>query len=426
VDRELFEFLRSLDNKRIKDIFISHPKWKANRKKITGLLRQLISLGVLLQKSTSAEGHYHLDKTNSKIENLTWNATAKCNLNCPFCCNSDSVEPKIADPVSGKEIVSFLCELKPFLASKPSFFILGGEPLLAAENVFEVAKIAKKIGFSILLSTNGTVLTDEIAHASAKIGMKIQVSIDGPDADIHDAIRGKGTFERCLQGIRVLRKHGVYTIMSMVCRQDNLEYLQKYYELADFLRVQESRFIPLKRLGRALSGGFNPPSMVEMIGAAAKLFQSRQDLIYLTGSDFLSTLAGTCRISAKRLSCGTGKQTFLLDSDGAIYPCSNTANPNFRIASIRDRSFNFRDAWESNSALNEYRNKTRINSLNHQCAACFVKYWCLGGCRGEMFARTGDYRAIPDNCQDIIDAIIETMWLISKLSWLGKSRPNRC
>ena len=143
--------------------------------------------------------------------------------------------------------------------------------------------------------------------------------------------------------------------------------------------------------------------------------QVEDELRRLAGRDAFSILGSTCRLSVRRQSCGSGRRTFLLDSDGALYPCVNTRLPEFRFGGIRDAGFDFETAWRRSHVLAEYRSRTSVERENGGCRDCVVRHWCLGGCRGETYAATGRLEDRSPSCEDLRAAVLEMFWTISEV-----------
>ena len=88
--------------------------------------------------------------------------------------------------------------------SKPVIILTGGEPLLRPD-IFELASYGTGKGFRMVMATNGTLFNEEIIQKMKVSGIqRISVSIDGPNAESHDAFRKvKGSFEGSLRGIEM-------------------------------------------------------------------------------------------------------------------------------------------------------------------------------------------------------------------------------
>ncbi len=423
VDHEAYALLRLLDGERtVAEILAGHASWQAAEREIAQLLDTLRQGGVLHDaRGPEAKAP---ETAEVRIENVALNLTRQCNLRCRFCYNLDQLSNNGDGELSAPEIIDFLKQARPLCGRTPSLTTLGGEPLCQPEKLLAVSAAARKLGYTTLVSTNGTLVTDDFARRAKQIGLHVQVSIDGHNAELNDRVRGAGAFARARAGIELLLRRRVHTIVSMVCHRGNIDYLEEFFAFAAALGVREARFIPLKRLGAALGSGMTPAPLAELLHAAFSLFTRRPEFRPLFGSDALSILAATCRFSTRRPSCGTGLQTVLLDADGGLYPCLNTNRAEFRFANLRDPGFDFRQCWQQSPLLRQVRASTAIGGADHPHAHCPVRYWCLAGCRGENHALTGRLDARPPDCRELKRGILAMFWMLAERPELS-NRGNR-
>jgi len=133
--------------------------------------------------------------------------TKNCNLKCVQCFSWDSrfSEDEELSFDELKALGQKLSEMKVF-----SVVFSGGEPFLR-KNFLELCDYYSKLNIDVGFSTNGTFLDDEACKKIVQfnLGRGLQVSIDGSCKDVHDKIRGKGSFEKVIQGIKNLVKNGV-------------------------------------------------------------------------------------------------------------------------------------------------------------------------------------------------------------------------
>lgn len=413
VDTELYNLLHTFTTERSAALSHTHRK----------TLKPLIQAGVLVDPNGPKKDRA---LRTPGIQNIALNLTRRCNLRCRFCYNLDKLVSDEAGELSAREILNLLKSARRFTEKKPSLVILGGEPLVEPDKLLEVCAGAIRLGFTPLVSTNGTLVTDDFTRRARSLRLQVQVSLDGHTAELNDLVRGKGSFDRAVDGIRTLVQGGAYTIVSMVCHQGTLPYLEEFYDFCLRLGVNEARFIPLKQLGGAGESGFKPAPTTDIIHQTYTLLQRRPELLQLMGRDAFTILGNTCRFSTPRPSCGTGCQTFLLDSDGSLYPCLNTNLPEFRIANTCDPGFDFARVWHDSPVLGNIRRLSSVNQPCNDCSQCVVKHWCLGSCHGETHAVTGDMSRRSPNCADSRRAIIEMFWILAERPDLVKKADTIC
>jgi MoaA/NifB/PqqE/SkfB family radical SAM enzyme len=219
------------------DIIPAQPR--SQGKAVLQALRHLYAAGIL------TEGHgatpFSAPRPQAGIANISINVTARCNLRCRLCCNLDARTPPPQVELSAGEIIGFLDSIRPLLAADCSLALLGGEPLLCPEKTLELAQYGRRKGLQTIVSTNGHYVTDDFAAGARRRKLEVQVSLDGPSAEMHDLVRGPGAYTQALAGIKRLVHHRVCTILSLVCHQDNLPCLEPFYTLARDLGVNAEK-----------------------------------------------------------------------------------------------------------------------------------------------------------------------------------------
>jgi MoaA/NifB/PqqE/SkfB family radical SAM enzyme len=146
-----------------------------------------------------------------------------CNLTCRHCFISCSPHNRSFGFLRLAEVERLLQE-STRLGVKEYYFT-GGEPFLNPDMV-PILERTLEFGPATVL-TNGTVLKDEwlerLAHAEARslYSLEFRVSIDGFSAGMNDPIRGEGTFERAMAGVRQLVSFGFLPIITVALTEDD-------------------------------------------------------------------------------------------------------------------------------------------------------------------------------------------------------------
>ena len=374
-------------------------------KDLRPILRSLYKAGVLRKNGREAKRR---PPRPPRLEVVCINLTNRCNLRCIFCFN-DASRTQAGDELSADEILRFLKNLRPYLARRPMLALMGGEPLLARDRLLAVARGAGR-RWEKLVSTNGLLVDDAFAHGARDAGLQVQVSVDGARAASHERIRGKETFSRATDAVGRLARAGAHTIMSMVAHRDNQGEIEAYLDLALRLGASEARVIPLKRVGAGRDNGLQMPDFRRLLRDTARAIQDRPERQRLLGRDYLCLLAQTCAHSYRRTTCGTASQTILLDADGTVYPCQNHCTPELAAGNIREKPF--REIF-GGPVLARLRETCHVDRLP-TCAKCPVRYWCMGGCRGEAYSVSGRFDAPSATCEMNRDAILEVLWLLAE------------
>ncbi len=156
-----------------------------------------------------------------------------CNLSCNHCfisCNPGNHSFGFLD----------LAKIRPFLAESvklgvKEYYFTGGEPFLNRE-IVPILEETLRLGPATVL-TNGTVFRGRLVNELRRIAegsqysLEIRVSIDGPDKETNDPIRGEGSFEDAMRGVQQLAQSGFLPIITMVqtwADSDTLKVLDQF------------------------------------------------------------------------------------------------------------------------------------------------------------------------------------------------------
>ena len=175
----------------------------------------------------------------NKAEGLSWNCeprivawevTRSCNLNCVHCRASSHSGPYPHELNTGKakQVLDQISEV-----GRPIIILTGGEPLLR-KDVFTLAEYGTEKGLRMVMGTNGTLITPDIAKKIMASGIKrVSVSLDGATAERHDAFRQvDGCFDRALKGVACLKEQGVEFQINTTITKHNVFELKALLDLA--------------------------------------------------------------------------------------------------------------------------------------------------------------------------------------------------
>ena len=150
---------------------------------------------------------------------VVWNITRACNLKCVHCYN-DSGAGTARDELSTEEAKIVLDDLAQF--GVPSVLFSGGEPLMRPD-LFELIGYAGERGVRTVISTNGTLITADVAKKIKQHGVSyVGISLDGV-GEVNDKFRGvPGAFDRAVQGIKNCRDAGVRIGLRLTLTKKNI------------------------------------------------------------------------------------------------------------------------------------------------------------------------------------------------------------
>ena len=178
---------------------------------------------------------------------VLWEITNTCNYHCNYCIFSSEAK-KYEDELTTDEVKRAIKELKDNNFTYIKF--TGGEPF-TRKDMIEILRYASRLGFDMDISTNASLITEDIAKELKNINFPmVHVSLDGNDKYTHEYVRGENTFERTLRGIRYLTSNGIYTRIGTVIFKENEDKLEEIVKLAIELKANEIIFSFMEAVGR--------------------------------------------------------------------------------------------------------------------------------------------------------------------------------
>ena len=189
-------------------------------------------------------------RTSKSPITAVWNVTNICNLKCRHCYASSGLF-KTQSELTTEEAYALIDDLKN-LGVKILIFS-GGEPLLR-EDIFELAKYARRKSLKTILSTNGTLINDDIGRRIKDSGLSyVGVSIDGAK-ERHDWFRGvNGSYEKAVEGLKIMKELGIKTGIRFTATKYNFEDLKSVIELLEELNIPRICVYHLIPSGRGLN-----------------------------------------------------------------------------------------------------------------------------------------------------------------------------
>lgn len=164
-------------------------------------------------------------------QRVYWETTSACDLACRHCRAEASPDRDPAE-LTTEEGRRLLTRLAAFGTPLPHVVLTGGDPL-KRDDLFDLVAFARGLGFGVSLAPSATpLLTEQAIFAIKAAGVDaISLSLDGPDAATHDAIRGvPGTYERTLSAARAAREVGLpFQVNTLVC-EETIEGISAIHE----------------------------------------------------------------------------------------------------------------------------------------------------------------------------------------------------
>ena len=338
---------------------------------------------------------------------VMWNLTQRCNLACKHCYMDASREA--GDEMSleeGIHLVDDLAELKV-----PILIFTGGEPLLS-RNFYPLAFHAREAGLRTVISTNGTLITPEVATLLAEAKIRyVGVSLDSSSPQRHDTFRGVvGAYDRALQGLKNARNAGLKTGLRITLTRDNWQDVPALLNLAleeDIPRFCLYHLVPTGRGAGMADRDVTPEqrrSVIRLLAEAAEELKGKDIEILTTdspmdGAYLLELLKGDPRRDHVRElltnagGCSTGVKVANINHRGDVHPCHFM--PQVVVGNVRERSF--RDIWIDHPSPELQALRNIKSCLKGACGKCDYLDLC-GGCRQKAYYYNGDLLAEDPTC----------------------------
>jgi 12,18-didecarboxysiroheme deacetylase len=181
---------------------------------------------------------------------VVWNCTQTCNLKCVHCY-AGSENKKYEGEMTTQEAKDMIDDLSAFGA--PVLLFSGGEPCIRPDLV-ELMHYAKQHGMRVVISTNGTLITPELAAQFAEVGLSyVGVSLDGAK-ETHDHFRGfAGSFDRAIEGIRNAKAAGIKVGLRMTINKMNAQDIDAVFDIMEAEDINRACFYHLVYTGRGSS-----------------------------------------------------------------------------------------------------------------------------------------------------------------------------
>lgn len=320
---------------------------------------------------------------------LQWHMTHKCNLRCRHCYQTEYVED-----TSEEFLNDIFDEYLRFLDKHNMFghiYLTGGEPMVHPY-FFGLCEKIKSHGMTLTVLTNGTLIDDEKARRMKEIGIDhVQVSLDGTE-DIHDGIRGTGSFNKTLNGIDSLKKAGMKVMVSFTAQKSNYKSMPALAEICYAHKVDKlwwDRVVtetPEDTQALALT----TPMFRKTVRTAGKLHDK---YIRETGRMFVSCerpmqFVG-CSEKCFNYGCHVGTNMIVILADGGVMPCRRLP---FVIGNIKECSLS--DIVFSSDLIKEIEQ----TPIPVECLDCRYLMRCGGGAKCVTYAQTGVLGARDVNC----------------------------
>lgn len=278
--------------------------------------------------------------------------------------------------LSTQEILTLIEDMSDFGCQ--SIALTGGEPFLRKEWPLFLQKI-NSLDMQAIFMTNAMLVNDDVLdilklYPNTAIG----ISLDGPDKETHDYVRGiSGIFEHFCNIVPKLKEIGIYVAIPTTVMQSNYDKLDDILNLLISLGVDAWQLQIVKPSERLPKDELLTEK--QYYDLAKKITEYREnylDKINIMESDcigYFSQLQPKLHIQNWR-GCECGIYSVSIEADGNVKGCPNMNNSE---GNIKTRPF--KEIWADHNSF-KYNRSPQIELLKGYCNECKHKYICRGGC----------------------------------------------
>lgn len=333
-------------------------------------------------------------------EFVSWEITNQCNLSCDYCSTAwfDELRGKVLSTAQCLSVVKTLSDANVLRVA-----IEGGEPLLRPD-LWQILAALEKTGITTTIATNGILVDHEFIKKLRDLGISsVQISLDGSCPEVHDSIRGQGTFEQCYRALNILVDSGLKTAISATVSPGNYADVPSLSRLAIKLGVDHIRFryeVPLGVKNRYWCTRERVKALAESIRSIEEENHTDTKIIqptlkFLRGESakeedgtLLDVLAGS-----REMICEAGTVLCVIACDGSVFPCSYFRSRDFIAGNILDGGLE--EVWLKSPVMKRFRS---LGELPDGCSCCPTRILCHGGCRAFAYLVTGNIGGKDPRC----------------------------
>ena len=376
---------------------------------LTETLEEMTDMGILLTgaqpgnaagvtpaaASDAASGNHLL---TFPLQTLVLNISHDCNLRCRYCYaggGNYGGSREMMSPEVARQAVDFLFK-ESGSRKELQITFFGGEPLLNLPALKETVEYARRAGAGLgkavefSLTTNGTLLSDEVTDFLVAANIGVSVSMDGPP-EIHDHWRpvqgGGGSYAVLYPKVkRLLEQRGKPPVGARVTLARGLGDLGEILEHLLGLGFHEVGFAPVTSCHPevALSQEENGRLLAAFEGLAEEYVHKALRGEYL-GFSNLSNLLGEIHSGDLRsYPCGAGIGFLSVSPVGDLFLCH-------RFTEHREQHMGNVVSGISPQARTRLLEEGYLGR-KEECRGCGIRYFCAGGCYYEAQVRQGDWR----------------------------------
>lgn len=336
--------------------------------------------------------------------------TSRCNLACRYCYYLDNEGVDYRD----RPTEHWLAVIRELGEAQVMSLCLGGGEALLRDDIFSLidAIVANRMRFSLL--SNGLAVTAEVARRLSRTGRcdYVQISLDGSHAEVHELMRGPGSFAPAVAAIRHLQQAGVPVTVRVTVHAGNIDDLPATARL-----LLEDLALPAFGTNAISALGSRAKYGEELFLSAGQRLRAMQVLAELEGRYPGRIQADAGPLAEWRMfhamhqarrqdrpiagrgrlvGCGCIFSSLAVRADGAYIPC--VMLPQMVLGQSGEDAL--AGVWQQADGLQRLRRRPAIGLESFaECRGCAYLQSCTGNCPGTAWSLLGDAnRPSPQAC----------------------------
>ncbi|MBI2149299.1 MAG: methyltransferase domain-containing protein, partial [Acidobacteria bacterium] len=322
---------------------------------------------------------------HARLDEIWLHITNRCNLSCEHCLVASS--PSGIEGLSTERWLDVVREAKRLGATQ--FYITGGEP-------FARSDIAELIG-AICDDAELIVLTNAMLFPNGMLGtlrevangnLRLQISVDGPEADSHDLIRGP-SFAKTIAGIRAAIEAGYEPTVSTVVTQSNLKTLSTFPKFLAEIGVRRHHLLWSHKRGRAAEHESMLAPDPRQIIPILEIYLEEASVHGIELDNYaMARERVEGRTGVKVDLSGAGVTSLCVYADGAVYPSAALAGaPELRMGNVAEQRLE--TIWKESLVSRDLRRASVL--FKKDCSDCHLRFICGGGDVEHSYVHTGSF-----------------------------------
>ena len=344
------------------------------------------------------------ERSGGVVKALCLHVAHTCNLNCAYCFASQGKYHGSRAVMSfevGKRALDFLMEHSGTRRNLEVDFF-GGEPLMNWDVVKQLVSYARGVekehgkNFRFTLTTNGMLIDDDVIDFANREMSNVVLSLDGRK-EIHDRLRvdyaGNGSWDRIVPKFQklVAARGGKNYYMRGTFTHANPDFLK------DIRCMLDLGFTELSMEPVVCAPGDPAALTKEDLETVKQQYEELARLMLerdkagkpFTFYHYMIDLTGGPCIYKRISGCGSGTEYMAVTPWGDLYPCHQF---------VGEESFKLGNIWDgvTNPAVQEEFRSCNVYT-RPECADCWAKLYCSGGCAANAYHASGSIRGVYDS-----------------------------